>query len=114
MNLDLVRKQLDIYDNIIKNMLTLRMSLIPLVAEIKMENNFPLHQSKREDEIYHNIEIFSKENGIDKDLVKNIYKLMISNALKIEEEFVNNPNDTILNKKTDYSNSESIKEYFQK
>ena len=58
MDLSSIRKELNMYDNIIKNMITLRMSLIPIVADIKLKNNLPLFQAKREDEIYRNIEMF--------------------------------------------------------
>lgn len=112
MELDLIRKELNIYDNIIKNMITLRMALIPIVAKIKKENNLPLFQEKREEEIYRNIETFSKDNGVNPDLIKNIYKLIISNALEIEENFVNNQESSIINKVTeDYK---SIKDSFEK
>ena len=36
MELDGVRKELNNYDNMIKNMLNLRMALIPIVADIKI------------------------------------------------------------------------------
>ncbi len=112
MELDLIRKELNVYDNIIKNMITLRMALIPIVAKIKKENNLPLFQEKREEEIYRNIEDFSKENGVNPELIKNIYKLIIFNALEIEENFVNNPESSIINKATeDYK---YIKESFEK
>ena len=78
MELDLVRKQLNNYDDAIKCLVALRMSLIPIVADIKIKNNLPLFQAKREDEIYNKIEAFSLENGVNKDLVKNIYKLIIN------------------------------------
>lgn len=114
MELDLIRKELNIYDNIIKNMITLRMALIPIVAKIKKENNLPLFQEKREEEIYKNIEKFSEENGVNPELIKNIYKLIISNALEIEENFVNNPQSSIINKDVNNYNFEEIKENFEK
>lgn len=114
MELDLIRKELNIYDNIIKNMITLRMALIPIVAKIKKENNLPLFQEKREEEIYKNIEKFSEENGVNPELIKNIYKLIISNALEIEENFINNPESSIINKDVKNYNFEEIKENFEK
>lgn len=92
MELDNVRKELNNYDNMIKNMITLRMSLIPIVADIKTKNNLPLFQGKREEEIYNNIEKFAVKNGVDNQLIKNIYKLIIKNALDIEERFSNEKN----------------------
>lgn len=114
MELDLIRKELNIYDNIIKNMITLRMALIPIVAKIKKENNLPLFQEKREEEIYKNIEKFSEENGVNPELIKNIYKLIISNALEIEKNFINNPESSIINKDVKNYNFEEIKENFEK
>lgn len=114
MELDSVRKELNMYDNIIKNMLTLRMSLIPIVADIKRKNDLPLFQGKREDEIYNNIEKFAKEHGVDAELVKEIYKLIIANALKIEEEVVEAPDTAIINKNIDNKELKSIEENFEK
>ena len=48
MELDGVRKELNNYDNMIKNMLNLRMALIPIVADIKIKNNMPFFKGKRE------------------------------------------------------------------
>lgn len=110
MKLDLIRKELDMYDNIIKNMITLRMSLIPIVADIKMKNNLPIFQSKREDEIYINIEKFSNENGVESELITKIYKLIISNAIKIEEQYIEKPENFNINK----SIEKDIKEEFEK
>ena len=110
MKLDLIRKELDMYDNIIKNMITLRMSLIPIVADIKMKNNLPIFQSKREDEIYINIEKLSNENGVESELITKIYKLIISNAIKIEEQYIEKPENFNINK----SIEKDIKEEFEK
>lgn len=110
MGLDNVRKSLDMYDNVIKYMITLRMSLIPIVADIKKKENLPLFQSKREDEIYSNIEKFAQENGVDVKLVTDIYKLIIANALKIEEEVVNKSENLNL----DISDDNELQEYFEK
>ncbi len=112
MNLDLVRKKLDMYDNIIKTMITLRMSLIPIVTDIKMKNNIPLFQPKREDEIYKNIEKFSEENGVDTLLVTQIYKLIISNALNIEKKVAENSETSVINK--DVKEFKEIEERFKK
>lgn len=114
MELDSIRKELNMYDNIIKNMVTLRMALIPIVADIKMRNNLPLFQAKREEEIYKNIEKFSKEHGVDAKLVTEIYKLIIANALKIEEEVVEKPETAIINKNIKKEEIKSIEENFEK
>ena len=114
MELDGVRKELNCYDNMIKNMLTLRMSLIPIVADIKIKNNMPFFQGKREEEIYKNIEIFANKNGIDSNLVKEIYKLIIANAIKIEEGVAEDSTKSILNHDIDFSKLENCSKEFEK
>ncbi len=112
MKLDKIREILNSYDEAIKRLITLRMSIIPLVAYTKIENNLPLFQPKREEEIYKKIEEFSNENGIDKELLKNIYKLIISNALKIEEEIVEKTNSTVV-EDIDISSLDNITKNFK-
>lgn len=114
MELDLVRNELNKLDNIIKNMLVLRMSLIPIVADIKVKNNLPLFQAKREEEIYEKLKSFSNENGLDENLLKDIYKTIISNALDIEHSIVEDSNNSIINKKISMKNLENLKVHFEK
>lgn len=114
MDLYLIRKELDMYDNAIKNMITLRMALIPIVAKIKQENNLPLYQGKREDEIYYNIELFAEKYGVDRNLVQDIYKLIIENALKIEEEVVNNTSTSVLSNEISFEEIKNMKSNFEK
>lgn len=114
MELDEVRKELNHYDNMIKNMLNLRMALIPIVADIKIKNNMPFFQEKREEEIYKNIEIFAKKNGIDSNFVKEIYQLMIANAIKLEESIAEDSAKTIINHKMDFSKLKNCKKEFKK
>ena len=42
MELELVRKELNYYDELIKNIINLRMALIPIVVDVKIKNNLPL------------------------------------------------------------------------
>ena len=114
MELDEVRKELNHYDNMIKNMLNLRMALIPIVADIKIKNNMPFFQGKREEEIYKNIEIFAEKNGIDSNLVKEIYQLIIANAIKLEEAISEDSTKSIMNHKIDFSKLENCKKEFEK
>ncbi len=114
MELDLVRKELNKYDNIIKNMIVFRMSLIPIVADIKIKNDLPLFQGKREEEIYKNIENFCNEKGISQDLVKDIYKLIIANALKIEHDIVDDSKKSVINQEIDVKKIEEINKEFER
>lgn len=113
MELDLVRKIINNYDYLIKNMINFRMSLIPIVGDIKIKNNLPIYQGKREEEIYKNIETFSNENGIDRDLLTGIYKLIIHNAVEIEENIAEN-DSSILNENNDNTPINTVNQEFQK
>lgn len=104
MELDKIRNEINKYDEAIKGLLTLRMSLIPIVADIKIKNDLPIVQGKREKEIYRKIEILANENGISEELLKNIYKLIISEAVRIEENILEEKMDSILSTNTENSN----------
>lgn len=114
MELDEVRKELNLYDTMIKNMLNLRMALIPIVADIKIKNNLSFFQGKREEEIYKKIEIFAEKNGVDSNLVKEIYQLIIANAIKLEESIAEDSTKSIINHEIDFSKLENCKEQFEK
>ena len=112
--LDSIRKELNKFDEVIKILITLRMALIPIVTDIKIKNSLPLFQSKREDEIYKKIEIFSKSNGIDENILKGVYKLIISSALRIEGSIVENPESSVISQDQIDLNFETLSESFQK
>ncbi|MCL2439384.1 MAG: chorismate mutase [Alphaproteobacteria bacterium] len=88
MPLEKIRAELDLIDNVIADMLALRMSVIPVVAYIKKKNDLPLHQPGREKVIYDRLEAFGAANGISPELLKDIYKRIIVEALQIEERYI--------------------------
>ncbi len=112
MELDLVRKHLDFYDDVIKNMISLRMAFMPIVADIKRKNNMPLFQEKRENQIYESMDTFAEKSGVDSNLIKDIYRLIMTNALKIQESIVEKKAE--IKKNDDFSNLESLKKNFEK
>ncbi|OGO84003.1 MAG: hypothetical protein A2Y22_07955 [Clostridiales bacterium GWD2_32_59] len=90
MSLQLVREELNMLDGLIKNMLVLRMSLIPIVAEIKLKGNLPMFQPDRENQMYKEMEEFSRKTGIDNKLVSEMYKLIMTNAKNIQYDMEKN------------------------
>ena len=90
MELDQIRNEINVFDNILKNMITLRMSLIPIVTKIKVDNNLPFYQGKREEAIYSSIATFAEKNGADENLLKEIYRQIIGSALNLEEKMAEN------------------------
>ena len=112
MELDLVRRHLDFYDDVMKNMISLRMAFMPIVADIKRKNNMPLFQEKRENQIYESMDTFAEKSGVDSNLIKDIYRLIMTNALKIQESIVEEKAE--IKKNGDFSNLESLKKNFEK
>ena len=115
MELDQIRNELNVFDNIIKNMITLRMSLIPIVTKIKVDNNLPLYQGKREEVIYNSIANFAEKSGVDENLLKEIYRLIMSSALNMEENMAGNSlpiipdnNEAVMNLKSDFEKLDNI------
>ena len=113
MELSGVREELDKIDNVIKNLLVIRMSLIPHVAEIKIKNNLGLFQSKREEEIYRKINEFCSEKGVSYDLVKEIYYNIIKNALEIEHNIKDGETPYELDVKFDSNTEEQLLEKYK-
>lgn len=111
MELDNVRYELDKFDNIIKNMIVLRMSLIPIVTDIKIKNGLPLFQAKREEAMYKKIEEFTFKNGISTELVVNVYKQIIAGALDIEHNISDGKTESILNSNSNCINNNLINEF---
>lgn len=90
MPLKKVRNKLDQYDNMIQNLLTLRLSVIPTVADIKKSNNMEIVHQDRESKMYSKMDKFASEHGISSELLKKLYKEIISEAVSIEYDFMNN------------------------
>lgn len=85
---------------------------MPIVADIKIKKNMPLFQEKRENEIYESIDTFAEKSGVDSNLIKDIYRLIMTNALKIQESIVEEKAE--IKKNGDFSNLESMKKNFKK
>ena len=90
MPLKKVRNKLDQYDNMIQNLLTLRLSVIPTVADIKKSNNMEIVHQDRESKMYSKMDKFASEHGISSELLKKLYKEIISEAVSIEYDFMKN------------------------
>lgn len=115
MELDQIRNELNVFDNIIKNMITLRMSLIPIVTKIKVDNNLPFYQGKREEAIYNSIAAFAEKNGTDGDLLKEIYRQIMGCAVNMEENMAENKvvsipenKEAVMDLKSDFEKLDNI------
>ena len=86
MELDQIRKEIDKIDDAIKYLLLVRMACIPIVTKIKKENNMEFHQPGREKKMYEKLKKFAHETGISDNLLKDIYKIIIQESIRMEEE----------------------------
>ena len=64
------------------------MAIIPLVAETKLENDIPMFQPKREEEIFNSLQQFSLNTGLNPELLTDIYKRIIKDAQSIENNII--------------------------
>ena len=81
-----MREYLDTLDRALRYILVQRMSIIPLVAETKISQGLPLYQPKREEQMYASMKTFSKELGLNPEVLEKVYKIIIKDSLRIEHE----------------------------
>ena len=90
MELQKIREKLDKIDRSINYLIFLRMSAAVLVGETKKEQDLPIFQPEREKEIYQRQKVFAEERGINEQLLIQISKLLIEEAVAIEEKILSN------------------------
>jgi chorismate mutase / prephenate dehydrogenase len=83
-----VRKQLDEIDTKLIDLIVKRISLIPLVADIKKQNNLPRYDVKREKLIIKSKRALAKDKSINPDLIEDIFKRLIKESHKIEKKIL--------------------------
>jgi len=88
LDLQVIRKYLDQLDTALRYILLQRMSIIPLVAETKLDNNTPVFQPEREAEIFNALQAFSLNSGLNPELLTDIYKSIIKDAHRIQNEII--------------------------
>tara|TARA_Y100000310_G_scaffold335971_1_gene419337 strand:+ start:3102 stop:3374 length:273 start_codon:yes stop_codon:yes gene_type:complete len=90
MELKEIREHLDRIDAALVSLLAERMSFIPKVAEAKLRNNIQRHQPERELEIINNKRTLAGKTGLNPDLVEKLFRSVIEDAHRIEEEIMGN------------------------
>lgn len=86
MDLEAIRRQLDILDRSLMYILVKRMSLMPLVVKAKKEKGLPAYQPDREKSMYASMELFAKETGLNPDMLSDVFKVIIKDAIRIQEQ----------------------------
>ena len=85
MELSVIREELDRLDNCLDFIVLLRTSLAILVGEVKSEQKLPVCHPNREQKIYDARGLFSEKTGVSMGLLLHIYKTLISESIRIEE-----------------------------
>ncbi len=87
MDLKIIRGYLDTLDKALMYILMQRVSIIPLVAESKIKQGLPFYQPKREEQMYEFMKSFAESNGLNAELLVEVFKDIIKESLRIEHQF---------------------------
>ena len=83
--LDPCRKEINALDDQILRLLGKRYDVVRRVARIKIKEDIRIYQGKRVEEVKDRNAATGKKYGIDRELVRAIYTLVIAEAHAIEE-----------------------------
>lgn len=86
MELDELRKKIDQADEEILRLLAKRMALIPGITDYKRKNSLPLRQPEREQELITRKKELAKELGLSQKFVEKLFRIIIEESLRLEEE----------------------------
>jgi chorismate mutase len=86
--LDSLRVQIDALDRELARILAERSQLIPKVVEAKLEQDLPIFQPEREALQYEKFATMAAEYGIDPDLVRKIFELIIEQSKDVQNRIL--------------------------
>ena len=86
MNLEEIRKKVDIIDEDIVRLIAERMSYVSRIKEYKNKNNLPIYDAKREADILDSKKIIAKELGVDSELVEKVFSAIMEVSRKAQEK----------------------------
>jgi len=87
MDLNLIRKNLNKIDQKLVELIAQRQSYMPAVGKYKQQNNLPIAQIKREQEIFAVLKKLSKQKKVNPELIQKIFKLIITDAKQIQKQY---------------------------
>lgn len=88
MDLEEIRKQIDITDENIVRLIAKRMSYIAMVAEYKRKNNLSVYDPRREAQIIQSKKILAHDLDLDKVLVEKIFSALMEASRNTQEKFL--------------------------
>ena len=80
-----LRKEIDRIDNNIIELLSKRKGAVKKIAGIKRQENTPVIDKGREQEIINRLKKLSKENGLDENFIGSVYGIIIDNSRNEQE-----------------------------
>ncbi len=102
MNIVEIRKKVDQIDAQIVELIKQRLELLPEVVAYKKKHNLAVYQEKREKVIFSNLNKISQKLGVNYDLVKNVWKLLIEEAHQIEHALLETEKSKKVELKVDF------------
>ena len=81
-----LRKEIDSIDNKIVELLSKRKGIVKKIAGIKKQENKPVIDNKREQEIINRLKKLSKEKGLDENFIESIYETIINYSRNEQEK----------------------------
>jgi len=83
--LEQFRKELNEIDNNLVELLGRRFKIIRAVGDYKKDNNIPMMQSKRVEEVKDRCAKMGQQYNLDNTFVRNIYTVIIDEACRLED-----------------------------
>ena len=84
MDLEKFRKELDIIDGEIIELLAKRFRVIDRISEHKKQMGIPIVQEERMQKIFKRVEIIAIKHGLDKEFTRSLFEKIINEAIKRE------------------------------
>lgn len=82
------RDAIDGIDRFIVQLLAIRNSIVAQIAQNKLEDELPVRDSLREAQIILNVRQNAEKQGLDPDMVENVFRLIIDNSAARQQIFV--------------------------
>lgn len=84
--IDKLRKEIDMIDDSIIELLSKRRGIVKKIAGIKRQENKLIIDKEREQEIASRLKKTAKEKGLDENFIESVYKIIINNSRNEQEK----------------------------
>jgi len=81
-----IRQKIDQLDQKIIELLAERMSLVRQIAELKKQNQLPIQDEKREQELRNNLKTLAAKHGLDPTFINHLYSHIFIESRRIQSE----------------------------